>query len=252
MSEHAGHRKRLRARFQREGLNGFAPHEVLELLLTYALPRIDTNPLAHELIKRFGTLSGVLEATPQELEQVPGIGQQASTLLAMLVPLLRMYEQEKLLPRRRLTTYADLRAYCRTLYLGASCEQFYLLCLDARLNLISVRLLFQGTPNQVRVEPRLVAQELLRCGAVGAVISHNHPSGSALPSREDIEITLAIRDTLEKMDIRLYDHVLIAGNQDYSFFTHHLLDADGRPPMPEEEEEPLLLAADRPLRLRGK
>lgn len=246
MSEHAGHRARLRTRFQREGLDGFEPHEVLELLLTYALPRLDTNPLAHQLIRRFGSLSAVLEASPNELEQVSGIGPQASVLIGMMVPLLRMYEQEKLLPKRRLTTYDDLRAYCHTLYWGASNERFYLLCLDARLNLLAVRLIAQGTPLQVQVEPRVAAQELLRCGAVGAVVSHNHPSGSVKPSQEDIDITRQLQDTLNSIDVRLYDHVIIAGNQDYSFFTHHLLDGAGAPVI---EEEPVLLAADRPLRV---
>ncbi|MBR6186421.1 MAG: DNA repair protein RadC [Clostridia bacterium] len=252
MSEHAGHRSRLRARYKREGLAGFAPHEVLELLLTYALPRIDTNLIAHALIEKFGSLSGVLEASPQELERVPGVGPQASTLLSMMVPLLRLYEQEKLLPKKRFKTYPDLRAYCRTLFLGAENEQFYLLCLDARLNLLSVRMIAAGTPNQVRVEPRLVAQELLRCGAVGAVISHNHPSGFSFPSQEDIDLTRQIGETLEKMDIRLYDHIVIAGNQDYSFFSHHLLDASAAPPDADAQEEALLLiAADRPLRMGG-
>lgn len=244
MTDHAGHRERLRARFLQEGLRGFAPHEALELLLTFALPRIDTNPLAHALIQKFGTLAGVLEASPAELEQVPGIGPRAALLIAMQVPLLRMYEQQKSGRKQHLSTYFDLRAYCRTLFLGATGEQFYALALDSRLNLISARLLAQGTPNQVRVEPRAVALELLRCGAVGAVISHNHPSGNPLPSQEDIDLTRQLQDILRILEIRLYDHVLIAGNQDYSFFAHHLIDAPDAAPL----EETGFLAADKPLR----
>ena len=124
MSEHAGHRERLRERYKREGLGGFAPHEVLELLLTYAIPRVDTNPLAHALIRRFGSLHAVMEASPAELEQVPGIGPGASTLITLLLPLLRMYEQEKLLPRKKLDTWTELTAYCRSLFLGVTEEQF--------------------------------------------------------------------------------------------------------------------------------
>ncbi len=248
MDEHSGHRERLRLRFRREGLSGFAPHEVLELLLTYAIPRVDTNPLAHELIRRFGSLSRVLEAAPAELEQVPGIGPHASALLTMLVPLLRVYEQEKLLAKRRLSTYADLAAYCRTLYLGAGGEQFYLLCLDARMNLLSCRLIAQGTPSQVRADPRLIVQELMRWNAVGAVLSHNHPSGSCQPSLEDIDITQEIQRVLSGVGIRLYDHVIIAGAQDYSFFFHHLLDARPRDGLFSNTEE-TQLAADRPQRV---
>ena len=243
--DHAGHRERLRKRYLQEGLSSFAPHETLELLLTYAIQRKDTNPLAHALIRRFGSLSAVLEAAPAELMRVEGIGPQAATLLSMAVPLMRAYEQEKLLPKRRIGTYSSLRAYCRTLYFGTQNEQFYVLALDARLSLLSVKLLAQGTPSQVRVEPRQVAEELLRVGATGAVITHNHPSGNAFPSQEDIDLTLSIQELLNGMDIRLYDHVLVADNQYYSFFANHWLDGNGIN-APEDESAPL--AADRPLK----
>ena len=234
--DHTGHRERLRLRYQREGLDGFAPHEVLELLLTYAIPRIDTNPLAHELIDRFGSLSAVMEASPAELEQVPGIGKQASTLLTMLVPVLRMYEQEKLLPRHQLTTYPDLAAYCRTLFLGSGVEQFYVLCLDAKLSLIAARCLSRGTPAEVSVQPRAVVQELIRHNAVGAVLSHNHPSGSPLPSQADINITREIQKILDSVGIRLYDHVIIAGSKNYSFYSHRMLDGqEAAAPQPTAE-----------------
>ena len=234
--DHAGHRERLRKRYLQEGLASFAPHEALELLLTFAIPRVNTNPLAHELIDRFGSLNGVLEASPGELSQVKGIGPQAATLLSMLLPILRMYEQDKLLPRRRISTYAEMSALCRTLFLGVKNEQFYVLGLDSHLNLLSVKLLSQGTPSQVSLEPRRVVEELLRCGAAGAVITHNHPSGSPEPSQADVDITLEIQSLLAGLDIRLYDHVLIAGNKDYSFFSNRWLSR--------EPEEDVFQAAD--------
>lgn len=222
--EHTGHRERLRSRYHREGLEGFAPHEVLELLLTYAIPRIDTNPLAHALVDRFGSLSAVMEASPAELEQVPGIGKQASTLLNLLLPLFRMYAQEKLLPRRQLDTYANLSAYCHTLYLGANVEMFHVLSLDARLNLLAAHCLSQGTPSEVSIQPRAVLQELMCRNAVAAVICHNHPSGSPEPSQADIDITGEILRILDSVGIRLVDHVIVGGNKDYSFFSNGLLD----------------------------
>ena len=248
-TDHAGHRERLRARYRREGLAGFAPHEVLELLLTYAIPRQDTNPMAHALINRFGSLAAVLEASPEELEQVPGIGPQAATLLNLQVPLLRMYEQEKLLPRQQLNTYPDLAAYCRTLYLGVGHEQFYLLCFDAQLKLLAACRMADGTPGEVSVAPRMILRELLRRDALGAVITHNHPSGSPFPSDEDIAMTKEIQRLLSGVGIRLYDHVLIAGSRDYSFFAHHLLDdAPGNAFFSQAAP----LAADRPDRLVSK
>ncbi len=248
-NDHAGHRERLRARFRQEGLHAFAPHEVLELLLTFAISRQDTNPLAHALIRRFGSLSAVLEASPEELEQTPGIGPHASTLIHLMLPLLQRYEQEKLLPRHQLNTYADLAAYCRTLYLGVGHEQFYLLCFDAQLQLLATCRLSEGTPGEVAVSPRLILRELVRRDALGAVISHNHPSGSSAPSREDMDITLEIQRLLRNAGIRLYDHVLIAGSQDFSFAAHHLLDNAPVAFSAPADETPL--AADRPWQAAG-
>ncbi len=249
-TDHAGHRERLRTRFRKEGLGGFAPHEVLELLLTYAIPRVDTNPVAHALIRRFGSLPAVLEASQAELEQVPGIGESASTLIRLMIPVFKAYEQDKLLPRQQLSTYADLEAYCRTLFLGVGHEQFYLLCFDAQMKLLATCLMADGTPGEVAVAPRMILQELLRRDALGAVITHNHPSGSAEPSREDIALTREIRQALQSAGVRLYDHVLIAGSRDYSFSLHHLLD-DGEP-IAFPVSEPIPLAADRPYQPRRR
>ena len=237
MSEHAGHRERLRERYKREGLGGFAPHEVLELLLTYSIPRVDTNPLAHALIRRFGSLHAVMEASPAELEQVPGIGPGASTLITLLLPLLRMYEQEKLLPRKKLDTWTELTAYCRSLFLGVTEEQFYLLCFDAKLQLNATVLLSSGTPSEVDVNPRLIMQQLMRHNAVSAVLTHNHPSGSPRPSNEDVEMTLEIQRILSGVGIRLIDHIIIAGPLDCS-----ILSGVSSPPA----DAAPFLAADRP------
>ena len=250
---HAGHRERLRERYRREGLNGFAPHEVLELLLTYAIPRADTNGLAHGLIDRFGSLGAVLEASPEELEQTPGVGPRASSLLSMLVPVFRRYEQEKLVPRQQLATYPALASYCRSLFLGVGHEQFYVLCFDAQLKLISTCCIAEGTPGEVSVAPRVVLREAMRRDALGAVVCHNHPSGSPFPSEEDISLTRGIQQALSAAGIRLYDHVLIAGSQDYSFYAHHLLDgAPDAPLFPAARPAPIPLAADRPDWLGGR
>ena len=239
VSEHTGHRERLRLRFKKEGLNGFAPHEVLELLLTYAIPRVDTNPIAHALIRRFGSLHGVLEASPAELEQVPGIGPGASTLIALMMPILRMYQQEKQLPRLKVDTYANLASYCRSLFLGVNQEQLYLLCFDAKLCLTAAVLLSSGTPTEVGINPRLIMQELMRHNAVSAVLTHNHPSLSPQPSSEDIELTLEAQRLMNSVGIRLIEHVIIAGDKDYGILSDQDLTAD--PAIP-------ALAADRPQR----
>ena len=240
---HAGHRARLRERYAREGMGGFAPHEVLEFLLTFAIPRIDVNPLAHRLIDHFGSLSAVLEAPAEELKQVEGIGEKAAALLSALLPILRAYEQDKLSPHRRLTTYNDLAAFCRSLFLGECHEKFYALRFNARLGLLSAALIAEGTPTEVSFLPRKIMQELIRRNAAGAVLTHNHPSGSPFPSTEDIALTRDIQALLEGVGIRLYDHVIVAGQQEYSFFAHHDLVTENSP-FPGENA----LAADRPQR----
>ena len=244
--EHAGHRERLRKRYAENGLSGFAEHEILELLLTFAIPRINTNPIAHRLIAHFGSLTAVLEASRKELEAVEGIGPQASTLLSMLLPLLREYEQKKMLPNVHFSTYSDLAAFCRTLYIGACREEFYVLSLDANLNLLAARCITKGTPTEVNALPRQVLEELLQNHAACAAISHNHPSGCEKPSQEDVDFTLALERLLAGVGIRLYDHVLIAGNRQYSFMRHHWLNG-GAPDTAQKEEE--ALAAERPQRV---
>ena len=118
--EHAGHRERLRKRYAENGFAGFAEHEILELLLTFAIPRVNTNPQAHRLIDRFGSLTGVLEADQKELQAVEGIGPQAATLLSMMLPLLREYQQKKLLPRVRLGSAFTSVGVPRAMRLAAS------------------------------------------------------------------------------------------------------------------------------------
>lgn len=221
--EHDGHRERLRNRYRKEGVDGFSPHEVLELLLTYAIPRVNTNPIAHQLMNHFGSFHAVLEAAPEELEKVPGMGPQSSLLISMLLPIFRVYEQERLLPRLRLNTYPELAAYCRTLFLGALNEQIYVLCFDARLRLLATELIASGTPDEVTVIPRLIVSTLMRHNAVGAVVTHNHPSGSPLPSQEDVDMTAGIQALLGGVGVRLYDHVLIAGEQDFSFHRNGMM-----------------------------
>lgn len=245
MMVHDGHRERLRERFFAQGLEGFAPHEALELLLTYAIPRVNTNPIAHELINHFGSFSRVLEAHPEELMQVKGVGPQAAVFLSMLLPVYKLYQQDMFRPGVRLDNYQQLTAYCSSLFLGAAEEQLYVLCFDAQLKLLAAELISRGTPDEILLVPRQVVQALLRHRAVGAVLTHNHPGYSLFPSQEDVDITIRIRDVLEGMEIRLYDHILIAGDKSFSFNRNGYLDADR---LLIEPAEAMDRAAEKPLR----
>ncbi|MBE5786688.1 MAG: hypothetical protein E7324_04025 [Clostridiales bacterium] len=242
--EHDGHRERLRLRYMEQGLRGFAPHEVLELLLTYAIPRVNTNPIAHELLSRFGSLHGVMEADPRELMQVRGIGAQAATLLTMLPQVFKMYQQDVLKPLPRLDTYDKLARYCRTLFVGAVDEAAYVLCFDGQLKLLAAQMIAVGTPSEVSVIPRQVVQCLMRHHAVSVALTHNHPSGSLVPSQEDVDLTASVSQVLRGMDIRLIDHVLVAGEETFSFHLNGYLGEEVMPPA----DDGLLFAADRPQR----
>ena len=225
MSEHQGHRERMRERFERDsGMESFAPHEALELLLTYAIPRKDTNPIAHRLIDHFGSLHAVLEAPADELTAVPEIGQRAAQLIHMLLPLFRLYENDRLRQRQTLDSYRLVRDYCSSLYRGVTVEKFYLLSLDNRLKLLDARVIAEGTLDEVPVYPREVVATLLRQNAAGAVISHNHPGQTCTPSEADIALTRRLRRVLSEIGITLHDHVIIGTDGTYSFAQSGMLD----------------------------
>lgn len=222
--DHTGHRQRLRQRFEENQLHGFSDHEILELLLTYAIPRIDVNPLAHRLVNTFGSLSGVLEASPDELKKVEGIGERSASLLSLMVPLFCRYEQIRLQSKPRFVTYSALAGYCNTLFMGVRHEQFYLLGFDAKMQLIRAVKIADGTADEVRVSPKQIVREALRLNAVTVAVTHNHPSGDPLPSREDIELTRDIRDALSMVEIRLADHVVVGTYDTFSIFRNSILE----------------------------
>lgn len=223
VTPHTGHRERLRQRYLTAGLEGFAPHEVLELLLMYAIPRRDVNPLAHRLIAHFGSLHAVLQAAPEDLRTVEGVGEQAAVLLSMMVPLFRAYRQSVADKPRQMQTQADIQSYCEALLLGERYEQLYVIGLDAARRVLAVTHVSQGDEGETAVYPRRIMAALLRCGAASAVLAHNHPQGSAAPSKADRDLTEALSAMLAGVSIQLTDHVIVAPNEVFSFRQQNLL-----------------------------
>lgn len=207
---HEGHRDRMRGRYLSEGLEGFAPHEALELLLFYAIPRRNTNPVAHALMDAFGSLRGVLEASPQDLKRVPGVGESAAVLLSLAGRLWRSAETGA--GRTVLLTRMDAARYCTALLSGEKYELFCVLSLNASMELLHTERVAVGSVSDVPSYPRKVAEAALRAGATGVVLCHNHPGGVAEPSNEDIASTQQIGAMLSAMGICLYDHLIVAGN----------------------------------------
>ncbi len=207
---HAGHRKRMIGRFLTDGLDGFAEHNILELLLFFALPLKDTNPLAHQLMERFGSLSGVLDASYEELCRVPGVGHNTATLLKLMPPLFRRYQMSRTATDTCLDTIEKAGNYLMPRFLGQKNEIVYLLCLDAKCKILCCRALFEGTVNVAQINTRRVVETALNFNASSVILAHNHLSGIALPSPEDEETTLILYEALSAVGVRLVDHIIVA------------------------------------------
>ncbi len=209
---HEGHRHRLRERFRQAGLEDFAPHEVMELLLTYAIPRRDVNADAHALIDRFGSVAGVLDATPEELCEVDGIGEQAVLLLKLIPAVLRRYNTDKCNLGEPMDTVAKLGAYLHARYTGVTHERVYLLLFDNAMRLIDCCHIGDGAVNCANVTVRRIAELAFAKHAACAVLAHNHPRGLAIPSGSDCEITEVISNALDILGIPLLEHLIVTEN----------------------------------------
>ena len=214
MGIHDGHRERVKARFTEQGLDGFAAHEALELLLFYCVPRKDTNPLAHRLVDTFGGLAAVFDAPREELLKVDGVGENAATLIKLIPELARKYMVDKTSFNKVLNSSKLVGEYLTARFFGETDEVVYLLCLDAKCKVISCKLLFRGGVNSAGINVRKVVETAIAAKASFAVLAHNHPSGIALPSREDEITTTRIKQALQAVDIRLLDHIIVA-NDDF-------------------------------------
>lgn len=221
---HEGHRQRLKDRFLKEGLDGFAPHNVLELLLFYAVPQRDTNELAHRLLARFGSLSGVLDADFDELCQVEGVGANVATLLKLVPGLARRYLDDYDENGVVLATIEEVGTFLRPKFIGRSNEMIFLLCMDSRGGVVYGDFIVEGSINAAPMYTRNILEAAMRSHAVSVILAHNHPRGLALPSNADMLATRSVFDALAAAKIRLADHLIFAGSdyvsmRDSGFFS---------------------------------
>jgi len=216
-----GHRSRLRERFERSGLQGFHDHEVLELLLTFAIPRRDVKPLARELMGKFSTLAAVFDAPLKHLKEVDGIGGTASVLIGLIPRLLERYQQDRWTHTEVFASTSEALTYLASLFGAARNEVFYLLALNSRNALIAAEHIQQGTVNRAAVFPRQVVEAALKHRATAVILAHNHPGGDARPSSADRQLTRKLKKVLNDLDIAVHDHIIIAGpNSSFSFAEH--------------------------------
>lgn len=215
--DYVGHRKRIKEKYEKSGMAGWLDYEVLELALSYAIPRKDTKPVAKDLLARFKSLNAVLDADIKELENIKGISKHSALFLRFLKDISVLYMEKGIHGRDLLSSPQIVFNYLKVAIKGLADEEFRMLFLDSRNQLIAMEALKAGTVNRSVVFPRKVVERALYHHAVGVIIAHNHPAGTSEPSVEDQEVTRAIREALKTVDIKLLDHIIIGGNEYFSF-----------------------------------
>ena len=208
-SIHTGHRKRTKGEFLARGLEGMPDHKVLELLLFYAIPQGDVNPLAHALLEQFGSLTSVFHATQEQLMQVKGVGENTATLLRLITAVGGRYLADRVNTRDVFTNSWQFKELLAPYFFGARNEMAYVVCLDAKGKLIACKKLSEGDALSTDVSARNVVSAALGCNAATVVLAHNHISGVALPSAEDRMTTLHLAKLLREVGVLLYDHFII-------------------------------------------
>jgi DNA repair protein RadC len=204
-----GHRERLRARFRDAGADAVSDYELLELVLFRAIPQRDVKPLAKELIAKFGSFAEVVAAPHGRLREVKGLGEAAVTELKIVHAAASRLAKGQVKKRPVLSSWSSVLDYCRTAMAFADKEQFRLLFLDKRNQLIADELQQTGTVDHTPVYPREVVKRALELSATALILVHNHPSGDPTPSRADIQMTQAIIDVAKPLGISVHDHIIV-------------------------------------------
>ncbi len=213
---HGGHRERVKKRFMEEGLAAFSDVQALELLLFYSIPRSDTNPAAHRLLERFGSLANVFEANAKDIASVEGVGEHSAILIKMLPEMTRKFWISEQKPSPALTTPEKAAEFMKPVLFGRPDEHFYVFCLDTGCRAKHYECISEGTVGEVAVYLRKVAECALRLHAAKIILAHNHPGGHPEPSDADIRTTRAILEALSPLGVDLVDHIIFAGHQFYS------------------------------------
>ncbi len=218
-----GHRERLRARYRQVGEAGLQDYELLELLLTYGIPRRDTKLLAKKLLERFGSLARVFEAEPEALEGVDGVGPQAATLISLIRPLATRFLKVRPTGKTILRSTGEAVAYFQAKLKGLPDEEVHVAFLNAKNAVTATECLQRGTVDQSAVYVRKIIERALAHKTSGFILAHNHPSGDPTPSAHDRELTQAVKAVAAAVGIRFLDHLIIGDAAPFSFKAHGLL-----------------------------
>ena len=218
-----GHRQRLRDKFLKSGLDGFHDYEIIELLLTLGTPRKDCKSIAKKALKEFGSLKEVLEANPNELKSIKGIGDNNVFGLKIAQAVARRYLADRIIDKEFVRSADEVMAYLKHSLRDKNREAFLVIYLNGRNQILKMEELFKGTLTTSAVYPREVVKRALDNNAAALVFVHNHPSGNPNQSQDDLTITKKLKEAAKAIDVSIHDHLIIAGNEVYSFADHGLI-----------------------------
>lgn len=218
-----GHRKRLKARFRKGGVDALAEYELLELQLMTAIPRRDVKPLAKALIRKFGSYAEVISAEPERLSEISGVGENVVTILKLAEASAQKLAEGSVLEKPVLNNWQSLLNYCSVQIAFKKKEQFRVLFLDRQNRLIADEKMQEGTIDHTPVYPREIIKRALELGSTAIILVHNHPSGDHTPSRDDIDMTKKIETAGEQLGVTLHDHLIISKTGHSSFKSLDLL-----------------------------
>lgn len=219
----AGHRERLRQKYRKAGHGGLLDYEKLELLLTFAISRRDVKPIAKALLKQFGSLSGIMDATEERLTQIPGVGENVALLIHLMKGLCTDYLYEQVKGREVLSSSQEVLRYAKMKLAGLEHEVFMVIYLNTQNEVIGDEILVEGTIDQLYIHPRQLMTRALNMSARGIILLHNHPSGTPSPSPADIQLTRSIKIAAEAMRLDILDHLIITRNSCYSIVAGELI-----------------------------
>lgn len=217
LPHYVAHRKRIKEKYKKAGLEGWLDHEMLEFALSYAISRKDTKPIAKELLSRFQTLNGVLDTEVKDLKEIKGISEHTALFIRLLKDIAVCYLERELYNKDLISSPKVVYDYLKSSLKGACDEEFKALFLNNKNCLLALETIQKGTVTKSVVYPRKIVERTLYNHAAGVIIAHNHPGGSLNPSEDDLKVTKLIKDALKTIDVTLLDHIIIGGNGYFSF-----------------------------------
>lgn len=223
-NQNANHRSRLKERFEKTGIESLHSHEILEMLLFYVIKRKDTKPVARRLLKEFGSLSRVFDAPLEDLMKVDGVGKETALLINFCAKSFVAYRKD--LAEKNNISAADAdesMEFAKSLFYGKSHEEFYVILLDSRLKIINHVFIAEGIGSEVNAQPKKILEALVRNNAESVIFAHNHPAGFANPSHSDIDFTNKMISVLAPFEIKVQDHIIVAGEFCYSFKRNNMI-----------------------------